>query len=319
MPKSSLRCNHRSMRRDSCSSTCAVPVPIRVQPSLAGGSFLLSAPPRKVSFEDNRSDSNRSISICSGSDDTVPTKNNKKTQITEGREREGERRSPPLRRKRSLLARPITSLSLVDLAKSVPQDVSSMINEQDLSDEDHIVERKSKRIRSFSLSPRSIVSTPKLSDVDHQHLHLHQHLHSPQTSTEGESKSARTSPWGHFIDMVPDEDDNDYGNFQIPAYPNYDAILKPYRRIPPHSSCRTRRRPSPYAEYKSYRTKEAKPALTFIRLRTDSRLTPVISTQTKQKGNFRLTPICKNGQQEPTDQLIGVFSELQVGQQKTSI
>ena len=303
MPKSSLRCHHRSMRRDSCSSTCTVPIP--VQSSLAAGSFLLSAPPRKVSFEDNRSDSNPSI--CS--DDAVPTKNNKKTQITEGRECEGERRSTPLRRKRSLLARPITSLSLVDLAKSVPQDVSSTINEQDLSDEDHIVERKSKRIRSFNLSPLSIVSTPKLSDVDRQHLYL------PQTATEGESKSARTSPWGHFIDMVSDEDD--YGNFQIPAYPNYNAILKPYRRIPPHSSCRTRRRPSPYSEYKSYRTKEAKPALTFIRLRTDSRLTPVISTQTK--GNFRLTPICKDGQQEPTDQLIGAFSELQVRQQKTSV
>jgi len=355
MPKSSFRCKHTSMRRSSCtgtgtgSGTGSGTIPV---------SFLISAPPRKVSFEDaNRSNSDSDPSICYSSDDTVPAKNNNNNnnnhnhnhnhkKTTQGVNNEGERRnrSPPMipiRRKRSLLVRPITSLSLVDLAKSVPQpqddNVSSTVmitGQQDLGDESHHTQdRKSKRIRSLNhLSPRSIVyvSTPKLSSVDmNQQQHLDSHSHSPQASTstststtEGESSKSmmRTSPlgWGHFIEMVPDEDDYE-DNFQIhSAYPNYDAILKPQS----HSSCnesslwrtRRRRRPSPYAEYKTSYSRTireaAKPALTFIRLRTDdsSLTTPVIS---KTKSNQEATT---------EDQLIGVFSELQVRrQQKTNV
>jgi hypothetical protein len=261
-----------------------------VQSSLTRGSLLLSIPPRKVSFEDSRNDSNPSI--CS--DNTVPTKNNEKEQTSEIVQNEQEK-IPPIRGKRSLLVRPITSLSLVDLAKSAQDSDSSLVSGQD--DVDRIEGRKSKRVYSSNLSPRSIVPRTDLSGVNQQNFYC------LQPSSNGDSsKSIRASPWGHFIDMAPDEDD--YGNLTITAYPSYDGTLKSNRR---RSSCsshkkslhRTRRRPSPYGEYKSYTTRGVDPTLTFVEL-------------SKLNGNFRLSPRSNVGNHESADDLIGVFSGLQV-------
>lgn len=278
MPKSHIRFKHMDIRGSSCSGI------VTVEPGSRRMIPLLSAPPRKVSFEDSRNGSDPSI--CS--DDTVPTKNNKKKPAKGTVDSEQERRRP-LRRKRSLLVRPTTSLSLVDLAKSVAHDgLSPVISGQSYVNQ--IEGRNSKRVRSFNLSPCSIIHAPDLSNVSQQSL---------------ESKSIRTSPWGHFIDMAPDDDYYDY--LPITAYPDYDRTLQSNRRRASRCSCkgslcRTRRRPSPYGEYKSDTTREPRPNLSFVGLRTDP----------SSNGNFRLSPRSKVRNRKSADELIGVFSELQV-------
>lgn len=277
MPKSHVRYKHVGIRGSFC------PGDGPVQSGLIRRDLLLSIPPRKVSFEDSRNDSNQSIR----SDDTVPTKNNKKTASTEIIENE----KITLRRKRSLLVRPITSLSLVDLAKSVAHDDVSSIHQ--------VERRESKRACSLSLSPRSVVDTPELPDENQQHLS------SSQQTCEGPSKS----PWGHFIDMTTDE--NDYDKLPTTGYPNHEDFKSNLRRATRGSRdellCRTRRRPSPYGEYRSYTSRGKQPILSFIGLRSDSR------------GSFRLSPRNKIRNQESADELIDIFSELQVEhvQQKT--
>jgi len=287
MPKSHIRYNHMDLEGCSCSDI------VIVQSSLTRGNHLLSIPPRKVSFEDSRNDSNPSI--CSNN--TVPTKNNKKEQTSEIIQNEQEK-TPPIRGKRSLLVRPITSLSLVDLAKSAQDGDSSLVCGQ--GDVDRIEGRKSKRVCSFNLSPRSIVPRADISGMNQQNFCC------LQPSSNGDSsKSIRASPWGHFIDMAPDEDD--YENLTITAYPSYDGTLKSNGK---RTSCsshkkslhRTRRRPSPYGEYKSYTAREVDPTLTFVECQTHSKL----------KGNFRLSPRSNVGNYESADNLIGVFSGLKV-------
>lgn len=288
MPKSHIRHKHMGLDGCSCSDIDVV------QSNLTRGCLLLSTPPRKVSFEDSRNDSNPSI--CS--DKTVPTKNKKKDDASDIVQDEQEK-IRPISGKRSLLVRPITSLSLVDLAKSAQESVSPLVCGQ--GDVDSIEERRSKRVCSFSLSPRSIVHRTDLSDVNQQNIC------SLQPSSDGDSKSIRGSPWGHFIDMSPDEDD--FVNLTITAYPSYDGTFKSNRRRTSCSSSkkslhRTRRRPSPYGEYKSYTTRDADPTITFVELRTDS----------KFKGHFRLSPRSNVRNHEPADDLVGVFSGLQVQQ-----
>lgn len=294
MPKSQFRYKHMDRRGGTCSDI------IDFQSNLTSRNLLLSIPPRKVSFEDSRKDSNPSIR----SEDTVPTKSNKIKPASETFESEQEKRRP-IRSKRSLLVRPTTSLSLVDLAKSVSHNVVSLgINGQ--FDVDKIEERNSKRVCSPNLSPRSVVHTPDFPEGNMQILS------SFQSSSDEESKSMRSSPWGHFIDMAPDEDN--YLNLPISAYPNYAATLETNqrgvsRRLRKVSRCRTRRRLSPYGECKSYTIREAKPTLCFVGLRMD----------TKLMRNFRLSPRSKDRNHRSADELIGVFSELQVqhGEHKT--
>jgi len=262
------------------------------QTSLAYGG-LLSTPPRKVSFEDTRNDSD--LSTCSN--DTIPNKNNKTTQAGET-EQTGTVRRRPMRRKRSLLVRPITSLSLVDLAKSVAYDGLSPVKSEQ-SDGDEIEARNTKRIRSFNLSPRSVLHTSDIPDGSRQVLS------SLQPSSDGESKSLRTSPWGHFIDMAPDEDE--YSNLPASSYLYQSYMLKTNRgRVSPLSCkeplCRTRRRPSPYGQYKMHTKRQEQPTLSFIGLRTD----------TKSEHKFLLSPRSNDWNRRSADELIGVFSELKV-------
>lgn len=286
MPKSNFRYKHMDRKGGNSSSADAL------QSSLTRSDLRLSTPPRKVSFEDNRNDSYVSIR----SDDTVPTNNNKITEAGETNENEQERRS--IRRKRSLLVRPATSLSLVDLAKSGAQDgTSPVICEQNSGDE--IEGRNSKRVRSFNVSPRSVVNASDLTDVNKDVSS------SVQLSAEGESKLIRTSPWGHFIDMAPEEDD--YFDLPRTPYPNYNCMMKTTRRgvglrSCRDSLCRSRRRPSPYGEYKSFEVRVEHPTLNFVGLRTDI----------KSTRKFRLSPRKIDRTYRSADELIGVFSELQV-------
>jgi hypothetical protein len=335
MPKSSVRCIDKRLRMGH---GCHYPTTAsHVQSGSMSGSFLLSAP-RKISFEDNQSGSDSDPSMCS--DDTrIPLKNNKTETIkehcpAEERRRRGGGTNPPtmIRRKRSLLVRPTTSLSLVDLAKSVPQEanVDGDDSYRDEEEEQHIEERKAKRIRSFNVSPRSIVRTESnLSssvDVDNKH------------------QPSGDSNWGHFVNMVvDDEDDEDdeeefHRNFLIiPSSSSYDANanarLEHYREPSFRSSCTElpchrvrRRRHSPYAEYKNYkRAMEAmKPDLSFIHHglyhHTDD--SSNLDTSYSMHGcHFHSSPTRRTGknigglQEQTTEQLIGAFSELRVRKQ----
>jgi len=288
MPKSQFRYKHMDRRRGNGSGVVAF------QSSVTRSDFLVSTPPRKVSFEDSRHDSE--LSICS--DDTVPTKNNNTMEAGETTDSEQERRRP-IGKKRSLLVRPVTSLSLVDLAKSVAQDGASPAASE-RNNGDMIEERNAKRVRSFNVSPRSVVHASDLSGVDREIFS------SSQPSSEGETKSIRASPWGHFIDMASDDDE--YFDLPRSSYPNYyNCMTKKGRRGVTINSCkdslcRLRRRPSPYGEYKSYAMRVERPTLSFIGLRTD----------TKSKRKFRLSPRRSERTHRSADELIGVFSELQV-------
>lgn len=291
MPKSNFRYKHTDRRGGNCSGVIAF------KSSLTDRDLLLATPPRKVSFEDSRNDSDLSIY----SDATVPMKNNKIMRKGETIESEEERRRP-IGRKRSLLVRPATSLSLVDLAKSVAQDcVSPVVSEQ--GNGDQIEARNPKRVRSFNLSPCSVVHTSDVSGVNREIF----------SSMQSSSKTIRTSPWGHFIDMAPEEDK--YFDSPRLAYPNYICTMKSPRRgvslrSCKESLCRTRRRPSPYGEYKSYTVRVEQPTLSFVGLQTD--------IESKQK--FRLSPRNNGMTHRSEDELIGVFSELRVrhAKQKTS-
>lgn len=244
---------------------------------------VISIPPRKVSFEDSRNDSD--ISICSS--DTIPTKNKKSMPTHKTAKSEGERRTR-IRRKRSQLVRPVTSLSLVDLAKSDTYDGLSPMK-SDLSDGDDTEVRDAKRIRSFNLSPRSVLHASDL----------------PDGNRHGLCSLQRTSPWGHFVDMSPDEDE--YLNLPTSSYLNHDCRLKTNQEtFSPlswnDSLCRTRRRPTPYGQHKNYTRRRGQPNLTFAGLRTD----------TKSENKFRLSPRSNDWSRRSTDELIGVFSELNV-------
>ena len=344
MPKSSVRCidKHLRMGHGRHFPTTAS----HVQSGSMSGNFLLSAP-RKISFEDNRCGSDSNPSICS--DDTrIPIKNNKTETIkehcpAEERRERGGGTNPPtiIRRKRSLLVRPTTSLSLVDLAKSVPQgaNVDGDDSYRDEEEEQHIEERKAKRTRSFNVSPRSIFRTESnlssSSDVDNNH------------------QPSGTSNWGHFVNMVVDDEDDEeeeyHRNFLIipsssscdanasanaNANANANTILEHYRKPSFRSSSCTelpchrvrRGRHSPYAEYKNNRrAREAmKPDLSCIHHglyhHTDdsSNLNTSYSMHGCQfhSSSTRRTGQNKRGlQEQTTEQLIGAFSELQVRKQ----
>lgn len=282
MPKSKNQCKHIGMRINSCCENDVARL------GFSHRSLLSSSPPRKVSFEDKRNDSNQSI--CS--DNIVATNIERKESQVEGVEKVLAK-SP--RRKRPLLVRPITSLSLVDLAKSATHD-SGILTTHEPSKSDQIEEKKSKRVCSFNLSPNCVVHTTDLSDESKQNLFL-------QPSSERESNSIGQSPWGHFIDMTSDEGCH---NNLVTTSPYYGSRIKSNQRRLESYSCkealyRANRRLSPYGKYKTY-ARGGHPTLSFIGLRTDS----------ESPSHFRLRPRKRNKSHESAEELIGVFSELQV-------
>lgn len=285
MPKSQIRLKRMDMRGRSFSGNGTVEL------GLTRRSILLSSRPRKVSFEGSRNDS--TPSICS--DDTVLTSNGIKKPMNERVEREPGKIAP-IRKKRSLLVRPITSLSLVDLAKPVTYDNANPTTYEQ-SEPDQIQAKKSKRVCSFNLSPRSVIETTEVSDKKQQREWLQ--------SYDGASMPMRPSLWGHFIDMA--QDDDDYDNILIAANPNYSNRPRSKQRKIKSSLCkdglfRSNRRSSPYGEYKIYMSRGVHPTLSFIELKCDF----------KSNGNFRLTPRKKDKCHDSPDGLIDIFSELQV-------
>jgi hypothetical protein len=274
MPKSNLR--YKQINRKGLDTFQS-----RSPPS----DLLLCTPPRKVSFEDKRNDSDVSIS----SDDTLSQNKNKIIKAGEENKAtvtEQERKS--IGRKRSLLVRPITSLSLVDLAIEQCEGSSGETTE----------ERSPKRIRSFDISPRSVATqASSMSDSSSRDLSCSMQPASP----EGALTSIRISPWGHFVDTTQDEDNN----IDLPPTPyqihNFAVNCKN------SLLSRSWRRHSPYGEYKSYINRIEEPTLNFAGLQSGH--------FNESNRRFRLSPRNNHSTQDRLtdgDDLIGVFSELQV-------
>jgi hypothetical protein len=241
-------------------------------PATFAGSLFFSTP-RKVSFEDSRSDSNSSISS-----DATPNSDADQQQ----------QQQHPLRRKRSLLVRPIASLSLVDLAKSAAaqeeeqqDETSSSSSSTDEVLDEYYGERKAKRI----CSPRSTIPSdqaivPPLSPTQHQ------------------------APWGQFVDMlVPEEEECNTTSSFLPG-PYHQCYYHDSSRCQVlSSSCRSRRS-SPYGDYiaKQSHTKKGPIPNTLC----------LSASTLDSKSTFRLTPrtLGPTRSKEPTEQLIGAFSGL---------
>ena len=280
MPKSQVRYRNIDMSGSSCSTN----VVFRL--GLTRRSLLFSPPPRKVSFEDGKNNSSPSIY----SDDVVLKPNDKK-KLRCGTPERVVAQSPG--RKRPLLVRPTTSLSLVDLAKSATHDSGNPTIEQSESDRNQQI--KSKRSCSVDLSPNSVIHMTDILDES-------QHDFCLQPIAEGGSDSIRPSSWGHFIDMAPYEE---HYNELATKHSNYgSSMVSNRRRIESHSSkeapCRANRRLSPYVKHKT-NAREGLLSLSLVGLKTTSDL----------KNDFRLRPR-KNRNHESAEELIGVFSELQV-------
>jgi len=287
MPKSRIRCKHMDRRGSSCSDITAI------KSGVARRSLLLSTSPRRVSFEDSRNNSNSSIR----SDDTAQTKNEKNIPESETVESERKKRQP-ITRKRSMLVRPITSHSLVDLARSALNDsVSPMISGRRVSRQ--LKGNQSKSVCCFNMSPQSIIQTSNYLGLKTQNSS------SLQPLSQREKDSITTSPWGYFIDMTPYGEK--YDILPISDYPNYDIALKSNIRGMSHCTCkepvcRIRRRPSPYSKMKSHIIRKAHPILNFDGIQTDS----------VSKSNFQLSLRREGTSHEVANGLIGLFSELQV-------
>lgn len=220
------------------------------------GNLLLSTP-RKVSFEESsRSDSDSSLESelqhINSSCDSVA--------------------NHPLRRKRSLLARPATSMSLVDLEKQCQIEEmklpSSSLEAAVSEEEEDDGEPKAKRICSPRPSPRTVKATED----------------PPKT-------------WGQFVDMLIPEDEARSSSSHL-CYMDQ----APSNQCCRESSCRLRRS-SPYGDYKnSSRTRKALAPPSSLHLQTSTFTNP-------SKSNFRLAPK-KAHSQNAQDQLIGAFSGL---------
>lgn len=275
MPKSNLR--YKQINRKGLDA---------FQSSSSPSDLFLCTPPRKVSFEDNRNDSDVSIS----SDDTLPQNKNKINKAgEENKATESEKERKSIGRKRSLLVRPITSLSLVDLA----------IEQCEGSGGETTEERSPKKIRSFDMSPRSVATHAYRMSNSTSRRDSSSSMQ--PTSPVGESTSIRISPWGHFVDTTEDEDN--YIDLPTTPFQNHNSTVK-YRNS---LLSRSWRRHSPYGEYKSYIKRIEQPTLSFAGLQSDHFI--------ESKQRFRLSPRNKDNTQDRAadgDDLIGVFSELQV-------
>jgi len=254
----------------------------------AAGNLLFSTP-RKVSFEDSRSDSDSSIS----SDDPHTSSRSLQQHHNEG---------SAMRRKRSLLVRPITSLSLVDLAKSAAEEEqqSDTAAAAVSTDEEEVGEPKAKRI----CSPRSAATTAIMDQVPT----------SPQAGP-------RASPWGQFVDMlVPEEEDSSCNNPSLVSpYHCYSELSCNSSSSNTFNACRSRRS-SPYGDYYVHKRNHHNRALTRKSQSPPSYLHLNHATFAENEAghessgtasSFRLTPRKKNPKESSTEQfLIGAFSDL---------
>ena len=208
MPKSSMR---RSPHK-SCLHHAA---------AAYSGSLLLSTP-RKVSFEE---------ASCSGSE--LDTSEHSHGSVVAQEQRHSV--ANPLTRKRSLLARPKSSMSLVDLAnQAMNEDQAAGESSSSFVEEAQDGEPKAKRMCS------------------------------PRTALKVTEEPPKPSPWGQFVDMLVPEDEERSSNSPHLCY--LDTVCS-------NMCCRENssraRRSSPYGDYKS-RTRRALPPPSHLHLQQDT-------------------------------------------------
>jgi hypothetical protein len=271
MPKHSYRCNRRFSGQ---------------LPSVATVAF--SAPPRKVSFEDGHSDSDSSLSgggSSSSSSSVVHLQHPHRDPRRDPRRVSVSVSHPsPLRRPKAptLLRRPKSSLSLVELAQGVDDE-----NDENEQNKHHQQDEN----ESMFASP---VSKP---------LDMMQVSSSPL--------SAPSSPWGYFVEMVPSSVDaareptaTDTATPSSAASPSLPHLIN---HDGPCSCCTSssRRRASPYGNYKKQQ-QQRRSSLCFHNNNSNNngRSIPLPSS-------LRLTPR-NQPSQEPADQLAGAMTHLHV-------
>ena len=216
MPKSSMRRSpHRSCLHNSAAAQ--------------SGSFLLSTP-RKVSFEE---------ASCSGSELDSSEHSHGSVVAKE----QWQPVANPLTRKRSLLARPKSSMSLVDLAKQAMSD-DQPAGESSASHEDEAQDDEPKAKRMCS----------------------------PRTTLKATEDPPKPSPWGQFVDMLVPEDEERSSNSPHLCY--LDSLCS--NMCCRENSCRARR-PSPYGDYKS-RMRRTLPPPSHLHLQQETFTTPNRST-----------------------------------------
>lgn len=278
-------------------------------PSFHSGFFLATMmTPRKVSFEDT----SISPSSCSSSDDSSVDSSNHLCQ----EEHTPTPSSPSLTRKRSLLRRPKSTMSLVDLAKQAEQEQeSNSISSQDQDgdddersvmmkvsvdddddDDDQSCEPRAKRICSPRASP---LPSPRNTALPS--------LETVNRYNNDDGAAGASFSWGQFVDMLVPEDDVTSPT----SSPSHDFCYNSKDSIC-SSSSRVSRRSSPYGHYHNSR----KTSRTMLLSQSPpSALQLETSTFTNSTfSKFRLAPRRNEGdadeQQHHHELLIGALADL---------
>lgn len=247
--------------------------------SFHSGSFFLSTTPRKVSFEDS--------SPSSGDDDSDSSHHERRSssQVPP---------SPTLTRKRSLLRRPKSTMSLVDLAKSAESNEEEDMKVPAAGDEE-FGEPRAKRICSPRAGP---MTSPRTT------------LPCLQTAVSGDSADGATpgsSPWGQFVDMLVPEDEDYLTSSSCCSSPHlcyHHLDLNSSASSSMICSCRSRR-PSPYSDYhsKTYRARRAMPPPSTLHLQESTFSNPTVT-------KFRLAPRKTHPSTNDQELLIGALADL---------
>lgn len=225
---------------------------------LPSSPVAFTAPPRKVSFEDALSDQSIS-SDC---------KHRLIGYSGHPRQQHGSY-AMNLSQRRSL-ARPKSSLSLVDLAKTVSEDSLSIVS-----------------FRETRAEPVSPILSP--TGVPN----------SERSSSSSSLPVTQSSPWGHFVDTVMSDEDRPRSEITKPAsHPNSAATTTSSARFLRRHYHRCYSPANPYGDYRRVNHRK----LCFLR---DRRKAPIEKLSVKQS-KFRLAP----RKESNTDNIIGAMVRL---------
>lgn len=297
--------------------------------------YSITNTPRQVSFEDGHSDAKVDEDVEGVQVEAIP---HSSCDIKEDNHwcNSG--------RKRSLMRRPKTSLSLVDLAKSDAVEDDDIVGADDEEVEDggntHFETEENCR-RAKRLCSPSATRTPSTSHSLFSNT-------SPKRTDDDNSTSDEFSssglPWGHFIDvMLPEdtEDDDSNGDFRFstplsyynstvsPSHgPSFPAFL-PSTIQPSENNCKSGMRRSTVASSSSSRTKWSRHLPRYLHLTNErfscrsSRSTAASTHRHRSDGEgrneFRLLPRHLDSETGsdittvyfgPHESLIGAFSGL---------
>lgn len=276
MPKLTSRCDRRGPR-------FGMPV--------ATVSFM--APPRKVSFEDGHAAHEQHTSTSSSTTTTSSSSPNTSTSalrmlslsVPQEEEEEGPTTPGRLLSRKPTLIRPITSLSLVELAA------------QSSESEDEEEPNRSCSFMSLGFVPLSPLATTSADETE------------PRSTM---MTTPPASPWGHFVELLVPSPNNNHGSNSNSRTSNTNHNN---HNNPPHShqescnccsSCR-RQRSSPYGDYKYNNSKASKKRRPLAFLQEGSIVGGATTIQP-----FRLTPRLARVQDKPTDQLISGLVRMRV-------